>query len=228
MTRTRTARRATGHRARKGEGGLLREEIVDAAEELLYSHGSIEAVPIRAIADRVGVTSPAIYLHFEDKDQLFYAVCRRGFDRFAERLAPVLTSEGTAITRIRRLGEEYIRFGLDNWQQYSVLFGVKGHLSIPEDELADDPGLRVLAGLVALVDEAQADGDIRPDLPASTLASVMWAAAHGTVELLLGARTHPELTPLPPSEELSEAMLETLVKGLALPGPSSGAEPTTL
>ncbi|HKX74143.1 MAG TPA: TetR/AcrR family transcriptional regulator [Acidimicrobiia bacterium] len=220
LSSIRQARRATGHRARKGEGALLREEILDATEELLYAHGSIEAVPIRAIADRVGVTSPAIYLHFADKDQLFYAVCRRGFDRFAQQLAPVLTSEGTALARIRRLGEEYIRFGLDNWQQYPILFGPKSTGSIPEDELADDPGLRVLEGLVALVAEAQAAGDFRSDLPPVTLAGVMWSAAHGTVELLIKARAHPEIVPFPPVEELIEAMLETLLRGLAAP-PSS-------
>jgi AcrR family transcriptional regulator len=214
LSSIRQARRATGHRARKGEGALLREEILDATEELLYAHGAIEAVPVRAIADRVGVTSPAIYLHFADKDQLFYAVCRRGFDRFAQQLAPVLTSEGTALARIRRLGEEYIRFGLDHWQQYPILFGPKTSPSIPEDELADDPGLRVLHGLVALVVEAQAEGDLRSDLPAVTVAGIMWSAAHGTVELLIKARAHPEIVPFPPPEELIETMLETLLRGL--------------
>jgi AcrR family transcriptional regulator len=207
-------RRLTGHRARKGEGQLLKEEILDSTEDLLIRHGSIDAVSIRAIAEGVGVTPPAIYLHFADKDQLFYAVCRRGFDRFASQLEPVLFSGGQPTERIRRLGEAYVRFGMENWQQYPILFGVHKDFTIPEDELADDPGLRVLAGLVALVEEAIEAGEIRKDLTARAVAGVLWAAVHGLVELLLGQRDKPEIVRIPPAEELVPAMFTTLLDGL--------------
>lgn len=204
--------REVAHRVRKGEGGLLREQVLDAAEELLYKNGSMDRVSLRAVAVRVGVTTPAIYLHFEDKDQLFYAVCRRGFDRFAELLGPVIASEGAALDRIRRLGEEYLRFGLENWQQYPILFGAKGELTVPDSEIADDPGLRILNGLVALVEAAQADGDLRSDLAATTIASVLWATSHGTVSLLINAMSHPELTPLPPADEMGEATMAAMIR----------------
>jgi AcrR family transcriptional regulator len=208
------SRRVTGHRARKGEGRFLKEEILDATEDLLFRHGTIDAVSIRAIADGVGVTPPAIYLHFADKEQLFYAVCRRGFDRFAGQLEPVLASGGRPIERIRRLGEEYVRFGMENWQQYPILFGVHKDFTIPDDELADDPGLRVLGGLIALVEEAQAAGEIRRDLAASAVAAVLWAGAHGLVELLLSRKDKPEIVRIPPAEELVPAMFGTLLDGL--------------
>jgi AcrR family transcriptional regulator len=217
LTRTNQPTRREGHRARKGEGGLLREQILDAAEELLYRLGSIGAVSVRAIANRVGVTPPALYLHFEDKDRLFYAVCRRGFDRFAERLGPVLAAEGSASERLRRLGEEYVRFGLENWQQYPILFGTKEKLTIPEDELADDPGLRILDGLIALVDQAQAEGDIRSDLEAASVAAVLWSGVHGAVSLLIGSLVNPDVVRLPPPEALVPVLLETLLQGLETP-----------
>lgn len=163
----------------------------------------------------VGVTPPAIYLHFEDKDRLFYAVCRRGFDRFSAQLIPALFSEGRAIERITRLGQEYLRFGLENWQQYPMLFGAKGRLTVPGDEIADDPGHRILHGLVALVEQAQVDGDIRGDLTPGVVAGVLWASVHGMVELLLGARHNPELVPIPPAEDLIPALIETFLTGLA-------------
>jgi len=214
MTSRVKPRRLTGHRARKGEGQLLKEEILDATEDLLLRQGSIDSVSIRAIADGVGVTPPAIYLHFADKEQLFYAVCRRGFDRFAGQLEPVLASGGRPIERIRRLGEEYVRFGMENWQQYPILFGVHKDFTVPEDELGNDPGLRILAGLVALVEEAKAAGEIRQDLTAAAVAGVLWAGAHGLVELLLGREDKPEMVRIPPAEELVPAMLTTLLDGL--------------
>lgn len=216
-TSTRSSRRE-GHRARKGEGGLLRQQILDAAEALLYEKGSMDSVSIRAIANRVGVTPPAIYLHFEDKDRLFYAVCRRGFDRFADRLGPVLSAGGSALDRIKRLGEEYIRFGLENPQQYPILFGTKSQIDVPESEIADDPGLRILMGLVALVEEAQAEGDLRTDQPAATIAALLWATAHGTTSLLIGARANPQLVPIPPPEEVVPTMIEVMMEGVVTSG----------
>ena len=61
-------------RARKGEGELLRDEIIAATEALLVRTGDASAVSVRAIADAVGVTPPSIYLHFADKSELLYAV----------------------------------------------------------------------------------------------------------------------------------------------------------
>ena len=65
-------------RAPRGSGDLLRDEILDAATQLLLDTGHAKAVSIRSVAERVGVTPPSIYLHFQDKDALLDAVCARG------------------------------------------------------------------------------------------------------------------------------------------------------
>jgi len=73
-------------RARRGEGDLLRDEILTAAERLLVETGNEDSVSIRAIAEAVGVTPPSIYLHFPDKETLLFAVCERQFAIFREAL----------------------------------------------------------------------------------------------------------------------------------------------
>jgi len=97
-------------RLRKGEGEQLRREILDATRDLLAERGNLDLVSIRDIAGRVGVSSPSIYLHFEDKDHLSYAVCREAFESFGARLLPVLAAEGNALERLRLLGTEYVRW----------------------------------------------------------------------------------------------------------------------
>ena len=77
---------ARRHRARRGSGDLLRAEILTAAEELLVETGSEELVSVRAIADRVGVTTPSIYLHFADKQTLLDTVCGQVFAQLDERM----------------------------------------------------------------------------------------------------------------------------------------------
>jgi len=213
----RPARPAPGgsgrHRARKGEGTRLREQIIAAAQQLLLERGSVAAVSIRDVAERVGVTSPAIYLHFEDKERLFYECCRQGFELFAARLVPVLTSGGSPIQRIKRMGEEYVAFGLDNSQQYLVLFGTVPE-GMPESELPNDPGHQTLSGLVTLVAEAKTAGEIRPELDPAPTAAALWAVVHGAVHVVLTRRAAPAIVPVPDEKSIVTTALEIAMAGV--------------
>ena len=75
--------------APRGSGDRLRDEILDAATELLLETGHARSVSIRSVAQRVGVTPPSIYLHFADKDALLDAVCARYFEKLDEEMQRV-------------------------------------------------------------------------------------------------------------------------------------------
>lgn len=59
----------------------MREKIVDTASELFYTYG-FDAVSMRDIAGKVGVTTGSLYHHFKNKGDLVMAV----FDRHDESL----------------------------------------------------------------------------------------------------------------------------------------------
>jgi AcrR family transcriptional regulator len=62
-------------RAPKGDGGRLREDIL-AASTMLLEHATVEP-SVRAIAQEVGVSPAAIYLHFPDKSTLLHEAASR-------------------------------------------------------------------------------------------------------------------------------------------------------
>ncbi|HEY7564395.1 MAG TPA: TetR/AcrR family transcriptional regulator, partial [Acidimicrobiia bacterium] len=171
-------------RHRKGEGEQLRREILDATRELLEEKGNLDLVSIRDISSRVGVSPPAIYLHFQDKDHLGYEVCREAFESFAARLLPAFVSEGTVLDRLRLLGIEYVRWGLDHAALYPVLFVGAPPESITVEEMSGDPGLVVLDGLVSLVRSGMEEGLISTEHSAEATAWALWAGVHGAVMLL--------------------------------------------
>ncbi|HEX9977281.1 MAG TPA: TetR/AcrR family transcriptional regulator [Acidimicrobiia bacterium] len=172
-------------RARKGEGERLRDEILDATQSLLVEMGSVDAVSIRAVADRVGVTPPSIYLHFADKHELFFECCRRGFEALEGRMRAAARGRGTAVHRLRRMGRAYVEFGLENGEQYRVLFGGGPPPSVELPDGEELPGSRAFAMLVETVAEGIASGVLRRDLDPVALAVAFWAAVHGTVMILL-------------------------------------------
>ncbi|MGN6696502.1 MAG: TetR/AcrR family transcriptional regulator [Aquihabitans sp.] len=71
---------------RKGE--VVREEILQAADELLAERGPFE-VSVRDIAERAGVQHSVVHRHFETKDGLFAEVVKRTTARYAEAITDV-------------------------------------------------------------------------------------------------------------------------------------------
>jgi len=68
-------------RNRRGEGGLLRDEIVAAAERLLEREGDEDAITLRSVAREAGISAPSIYAHFADREAILDAVLDLAFDR---------------------------------------------------------------------------------------------------------------------------------------------------
>lgn len=73
-------------RTRAARGDRLRGELLDAAEHLLNETGDERAVTIRAIVDRVGVTPPSLYRHFDSKEDLVLAAVARRFGPLAQAI----------------------------------------------------------------------------------------------------------------------------------------------
>src|SRR5919197_144730 len=95
--------------ARRGEGERLRREIVDAAIALIADRGD-EAVSMRAIARAVGVSPPAVYLHFADRQELMLAVLDHVFADLGRALEKADT--GAPHARVRALVRAYVSWGV--------------------------------------------------------------------------------------------------------------------
>lgn len=70
-----------------------RERILEVALDLFASDG-YEKVSLREIAERVGVTKPALYYYFPNKEQLFLALVAPILT-VSEQLAPLLDERPT-------------------------------------------------------------------------------------------------------------------------------------
>ena len=173
---------ARRHRARRGQGELLRREIIDAATRLLAELGDEEAVSMRAIADAVGVTPPSIYLHFADKNELLFAVCEDRFAELERRMTAALVGVADPLTQLRRIGQTYIRFGLESPEHYRILFMSRDEpMGTTPEQLTESAALLVV---IDTVDRAMQAGQI-PEGDPKTVAISVWASVHGLTALLI-------------------------------------------
>ncbi len=199
-------------RSRRGEGALLRAEILDAAKDLLAETASEDAVSIRAVAQRVGVTPPSIYRHFADKDRLLLEVCHESFDRFAAALeGPAAAAD--PIERIAALGRAYVEYAVDFPEHYRIMFMARFELSAQEyaEEMIRDEST---FGILLRTSQDLIDaGLIRPDLAdrgALHVGILFWSAVHGLASLFVAK---PGL-PWPDREQLVEDLVDVAVAGI--------------
>jgi AcrR family transcriptional regulator len=168
-------------RAPRGAGDLLRDEILDAATELLLETGHAKAVSIRSVAERVRVTPPSIYLHFKDKDALLDAVCARYFEKLDEEMQLAAVGHTTALDVLRALGLAYVRFALQTPELYRIATMSEGRPGSDVDVTLNSSAFaHMRAGVVAMMDE----GIYVRDDP-TRVALELWAVAHGVAALLI-------------------------------------------
>ncbi|GAB08834.1 putative TetR family transcriptional regulator [Gordonia araii NBRC 100433] len=184
---------------------------------LLEEHDSAEAVSIRAVANAVGVSSPAIYLHFADKDALLDAVCGQYFDRLDEALALAEDDQTHPLDRVRALGRTYVQFALDHRAVYQFAFGHTGSDGTPMvDEALRTAAFNRLAGTVReLVDigwVAEASSGVDEDAHTLQVALELWTVVHGVASLMIAK---PDL-PWGDDLEVAESVMRSGCLGRAL------------
>ncbi|HEX3335386.1 MAG TPA: TetR/AcrR family transcriptional regulator [Jatrophihabitans sp.] len=174
-------------RASRGCGEQLRAEIVAAAKELLAASANSDAVSIRAVADAVGVTSPSIYLHFADKDELIQAVVG---DVFAELDVAMVTAGDEVdepLGKLRAYGLAYVEFAIGHPEHYRVatmdrceVDGLSEGQSHLDEILADS----AFTHFMATVTGCMQAGIFTPGDPVPVTLE-LWSAAHGIASLMI-------------------------------------------
>jgi AcrR family transcriptional regulator len=188
----------------------LRAEILDATTELLLETGNAKAVSIRSVAQRVGVTSPSIYLHFEDKDALLDAVCGRYFEKLDEEMQRVAVDQPSTIDVLRAQGLAYVRFALKTPELYRIaMMGESQQGSDVDMALNTSAFVHMCNTVESLMGEG-----IYPQGDPTAKALELWTVGHGVAALMI---SRPYL-PWGDAEEFADRVMRSVCVGHILSG----------
>ena len=186
----------------------LRRQILDAARTMFAEEG-YEAVTMRRLAERIEYSPTAIYLHFEDKDDLFRALSDETFERLIRRIERRRREHaGDPVAALRAGLHEYVTFGLRHPDHYIVTF-MQRQKAVRLEDFQGSVGARAFGTLVDAVGLCVAGGHFRP-VDVGVTAQILWASTHGLVALHVVKKPFP----FAPTKVLIEAQLDTLVRGL--------------
>jgi AcrR family transcriptional regulator len=199
-TTRRSARKA------KGDGHLRRAEILEAAERIFVAEG-YEGATIRKIADAVGVSSTALYMHFQDKSCILQEICERTLHVLLARNTELAAKPLDPVVRARMMLEAYMLWGLEHPNTYQLVYTTP-RPSVPETADLSSQCYEAFRGVVA---EVAAVGRLRTGT-ADTAAQSLWMAGHGVVALLIA---RPDF-PWSPHDDLIRVTLDGLFHGLVV------------
>ena len=173
----------------RGQGDRLREELIEAAVQLLADAPHPDDVSIRAIARAAGVSPTAAYRHFSDRDDLVCEAVGACFGEFAAEMLRRTEGMDDPFERLRETGRAYLHFATAEHGRYRVLFS--NPVPMSSDLVTDDSaGMAAFSQLVDIVQAClDAGAPTRTD-DAVFLSFQVWSWIHGIVDLRI---THAKM-----------------------------------
>jgi len=199
---------ARAGRKPKGEGHSRRAEILEAAERIFVEHG-YEGATIRKIAEEVGLSSTALYIHFPDKGAILHEICRSAFEALSARMRAIADEGLSPEARLEGMLEAYVDFGFANPNAYRLAYLTRPAEAREGAETAAQAlGAELFREFSDAVEALAAERRLRVEIQVA--AQVLWAGAHGIVSLMI---TKPYF-PWAQREAVVTAMRGALMTGL--------------
>ena len=201
--------------ARNYHHGDLRTALIEAGLAALEG-ADADAVSLRELARKVGVSATAVYRHFPDKKALLAALAAEGIARLgtAQRIASEQAGGGGA--GFAATGQAYVRFALDNPALFRLAF-THGDHGVGNKADGDQGGGAMIAN-----DEAwrmlRAYAESFAGADAQRLQLQAWAVAHGLAMLMLDGL-------IPAEDQLIKSVIDQQTLFPAGPGSSSDESP---
>jgi AcrR family transcriptional regulator len=196
------------------EKHAVRSSIMDAAREL-FIHQGVEAVTMRAVAQRVGYSATSLYLYFGDKEQLIRAVVDADVMKLAQALKSTLDISDP-LDRFLQFGQHYVQFALTNPNHYRMMFMTPHPSCDPAFSSIEqnNPEQDAYAQLIGVVTSAWHAGVFKPTLTDPVLiAQTVWGAMHGLCALQINLADDAWIN-WRPLEARAQAMMEMCMHGL--------------
>jgi AcrR family transcriptional regulator len=155
--------------------GDLRDALVQAALAEVETGGP-EAISISALAKKLGVSQPAPYKHFSDREALLVAVTAEAFRQFTAMLREQIRKPSKR-SKLSRVAQATLDFGLRRNGIYRLMFASRVMACAPKGSELHVAAMETFELLLESL-EAPAVGMLR-----ERSALKIWVALHGVVML---------------------------------------------
>jgi AcrR family transcriptional regulator len=158
--------------------GDLPTALRAAAVDLISERGPAN-FSLREVARRAGVSHAAPSHHFGDARGLLNSVAAEGFSTLTKAMREATEGVDDPRERLTACGRAYIMTALENPGHYAVM--VTHEFTDENDAYLQECSFEAYATLLDTVEFLR--DTLNPDLDVDSTATVLWAGAHGLVEI---------------------------------------------
>jgi AcrR family transcriptional regulator len=187
----------------------LSRNILQAAGALFLKHG-YEGISMRQIAETIGYSATTIYRHYENKDDLLFAIVYEGFVKFNQALGKASKVSGDPLSRLKSVCAAYVMFGLKNPIYYQLMFMQRFDFLFEKRSAQQAPMIASFEVMQQIVTEAIQTGRLKRGDPETT-STVLWAVGHGITSLAIA---DPKRFSKRRLEEIMHVTMQMILSGL--------------
>jgi TetR/AcrR family fatty acid metabolism transcriptional regulator len=152
-----------------------RREIMQAAEKL-FATRRFHEITLDEVARLAKVGKGTIYLHFADKDDLFFQVATSGFDELCELVHRKVPEQAPFVEQLLGACTEITRFFDRRRQLFRMMMAEEGRMHWAPGTVKErwlERRKTLVAALAAILQEGVDEGQIRSDVPSDVLSNYL-------------------------------------------------------
>jgi AcrR family transcriptional regulator len=176
---------------------------------LLAESDDPAAISVRAVAERVGCSTPALYMHFSDRTSLIACACAQVLSELPRVLSDATVDAMDPVARMVAISRAFVDFGLAHRSTYRAMIATTAPLG-SNGVAVDTTTGAVLSALEPTLEDAIVAGWFAPVDPHLS-AFALWCTLHGLVSLLV---VMPQLIAQSAIYELVDQVIQQRVEGI--------------
>ncbi len=165
--------------ARRGRPGYDLEQVLLVAARTFTERG-YDGTSMEDLAGRLGITKSAIYHHVSGKAELLRLATDRALDGLSAVTAEAAAMDRPAIDRLEHVVRRSVEVLVDELPYVALLLRVRGNTTVEKRAIARRR--EIDHAISELVAQAEADGDIRPDVDPAVTARLLFGMVNSLVE----------------------------------------------
>ncbi|WIY02862.1 TetR/AcrR family transcriptional regulator [Amycolatopsis mongoliensis] len=192
---------------RRGRPGYDLESLLQVAVRLFNERG-YDGTSMEDLSRKLGITKSAIYHHVPSKEELLRLSVDRALDGLFAVAAETAELDGRAIDRLEHLVRGSVLVLADRLPFVTLLLRVRGNTKVERAALARRREFDLL--VTDLVKQAEAEGDIRPDVDPAVTARLVFGMVNSLIEWYKPRRGSS-------ATEVADAVCKVAFEGLRTP-----------
>jgi AcrR family transcriptional regulator len=169
-----------------------RNDIMDAAERIFFRKG-FDNSTMDEVAEEAELSKGTLYLYFKSKEDLQFALSRRGADVLADMIRKAISPGKSGYLNLLEMGAVFVDFSrrYSNYFQLFLHFQTSNLEALKIDKVTVEKYLTEQSPLALLnecVSKGIQDGSLRNDLPVSVFGATLWSQMMGVLVVMENKR----------------------------------------